>query len=181
MSRLPRVDEDSVSDPQVVQVYTEIRQELGLGIVPNIFTSMAIRPTLLRANWDKFRAVVLQGYLPRTLKEMIGVVISQSNGSEYTIRVHMHSLSLQGVSTEVLTMLTQDFNRCPLPERTKYILRFGLLSGTNPLSITDEDYTALRNQELRDEEIFEIIATADLFASVNAYTDSIALEIDQLG
>lgn len=181
MSRFPLIQENAVRDPAVAAIYAEIRSELGFGIVPNLFKSMAIRPAILRAHWDKFRATVLQGYLPRTLKEMIGIIISQANQSEYALRVHLHGLSALGMSEEVLQALVRDFANCPLPEREKLILRFGLLAATDPLSITDEDYAALRAHQLSDEEIFEVIATADLFVSINTYTDSIALEIDQLG
>jgi hypothetical protein len=46
--------------------------------------------------------------------------------------------------------------------------------------MTESDYQNLRDLGLDDSEIFEIIATADLFSFVNRYTDSIALEIDAL-
>jgi uncharacterized peroxidase-related enzyme len=181
MAYFPLVDEADARDPEVVAVYDEIRKELGFGIVPNIFKSMAIRPTLLRANWDKFRATILQGYLPRTLKEMVGILISQTNGSEYALRVHLHGLSAMGMSEEVLQALVRDYQNCPLPEREKAVLRFGLLAATDPLQIGPQDYEQLRMHALSDEEIFEIVATADLFASINAYTDSAGIEIDQLG
>lgn len=180
MTRFPLIADANVQDATVAAVYDEIRQELGFGMVPNIFKSMATRPTILRAHWDKFRATILQGYLPRTLKEMIGVLISQSNGSEYALRVHLHGLSALGMSEEVLQALVRDFEQCPLPQREKLLLRFGLLAATDPLRLTDEDYAALRAQDLSDEEIFEVIATADLFASINAYTDSAGVPIDQL-
>jgi uncharacterized peroxidase-related enzyme len=181
MSRFPIISETEVTDPIAVAVYAEIQRELGFGIVPNIFKSMAIRPTLLRAQWDKFRATILQGHLPRTLKEMVGILISQANRSEYALRVHLHGLSALGMSEEVLQALVRDFQNCPLPEREKLILRFGLLAATDPLSLTDDDFAALRAHDLSDAEIFEIIATADLFASINTYTDAAAVPIDQLG
>ena len=180
MARFPLVSEDATTDPLVHQVYTEIRQELGFGMVPNIFRSMAIRPTLLQAHWNKFRATILEGYLPRTLKEMIGVLISQANHSEYAMRVHLHGLSALGMSDAVLQALVTDFERCPLPDREKQILRFGLLSATDPLRLTSADVDVLRQHDVQDAEIFEIIATADLFASINTYTDSAAVEIDAL-
>jgi uncharacterized peroxidase-related enzyme len=181
MTRFPLIAEDAVADPVAAEVYAEIRRELGFGIVPNLFKSMASQPAILRANWDKFRATVLVGSLPRTLKEMVGVLISQANGSEYALRVHLHGLSAMGMSDQVLQELVSDYASCPLPEREKQILRFGLLCATDPLTITDADYAALRAHDLSDAEIFEVVATADLFASVNAYTDAIALEIDALG
>lgn len=181
MARVPLIAEDAVSDPVAAAVYAEIRRELGFGIVPNLFKSMAGSPQILRANWDKFRATVLTGHLPRTLKEMVGVLISQANGSEYAMRVHLHGLSALGMSEHVLHALVSDYINCPLPEREKQILRFGLLCATDPLRIGDEDFATLRAYDLSDAEIFEIVATADLFASVNAYTDAIGLEIDTLG
>ena len=181
MLRFPLVADQDLQDPIAIAVYNEIRQELGFGFVPNIFKSMATRPTILRAHWDKFRATILQGYLPRTLKEMVGVLISQANQSEYALRVHLHGLSALGMSEEVLHALVGDFENCPLPEREKLLLRFGLLAATDPLRITDADYSALRSHDLSDEEIFEVVATADLFASINAYTDSVAVPLDQLG
>ena len=181
MTRFPIVAEDAALDPQVAAMYSEIRQELGFGIVPNLFKSMAIRPTLLRAHWDKFRATILQGYLPRTLKEMIGILISQANHSEYAMRVHLHGLSAMGMSDAVLQALLQDYQNCPLPEREKQILSFGLRAAIDSLSMTDDDFQQLRSYDISDEEIFEIIATADLFMSINTYTDSVGLELDALG
>jgi uncharacterized peroxidase-related enzyme len=181
MTRFPLTPDHEVQSPIVAAVYDEIRRELGFGMVPNLFKSMALNPAILRANWDKFRATVLQGLLPRTLKEMVGVLISQANGSEYARRVHLHGLSAMGMSDAVLQALVADYMSCPLPEREKQILRFGLLVATDPLSLTDADYERLREHDLRDVEIFEIVATADLFASVNAYTDAIALDLDALG
>lgn len=181
MTRVPLLSEQDVSDPQVAVIYDEIRRELGFGIVPNLFKSMAINPAILHANWNKFRATVLQGHLPRTLKEMVGVLISQSNKSEYAMRVHLHGLSALGMSDVVLHALVADYMSCPLPEREKQILRFGLLAAVDPLSLTEADYDQLRSHDLSTAEIFEIIATADLFMSVNSYTDAIALELDALG
>jgi uncharacterized peroxidase-related enzyme len=181
MARFPLVQESEVRDPLAASVYSEIRQELGFGIVPNIFKSMAVNPPLLRAQWDQFRATILQGRLPRTLKEMLGVLISQTNGSTYARDVHLHGLSALGMSDEVLQLLVSDYERCPLPERDKDVLRFGLLVATDPLAISEEQFDGLRRHRLTETEIFEIIATAQLFLSVNAYTDSIDLELDQLG
>lgn len=180
MARFAIVEPASVTDTTVKQVYDEITTELGFGIVPNLFKSMASHPGFLKANWDKFRAVVLKGELPRTLKEMIGVAISQHNHSEYALKVHLHGLSALGMSEEVLRTLVSDFEACPLPAREKAAIRFGLLAGTDPHKLTDEHYAELRKFGLTEAEIFEIVATANLFTGVNQYTDAIALEVDAL-
>lgn len=180
MSRFPIVEHDQVTDPQVRQIYDEIKAELGFGIVPNLFKSMATAPGFLAANWSKFRSTILQGRLPRTLKEMIGIAISQANDSQYALKVHLHGLTALGISEEVLMLLVSDFENCPLPEREKAVIAFGLRAGTRPHDLSAADYQRLYDLGLNEVEVFEIIATANLFIGVNQYTDAIALEIDSL-
>ncbi|MFB8792308.1 MAG: hypothetical protein U7123_26530 [Potamolinea sp.] len=60
------------------------------------------------------------------------------------------------------------------------MISFGLLAATNPHNLTDVDYQHLQDLGLDESEIFELIATANLFTEVNQYTDAIALEIDNL-
>ena len=180
MTRFPIVEYEQATDPRVRAVYNEIKAELGFGMVPNIFKSMGTNPGFLEGNWKKFKTAILQGRLPRTLKEMIGVVISQTNNSQYALQVHLHSLSAFGTSNEVLDLLVTDFAQCPLLEREKAIISFGLRAATQPHHLTSADYQHLADLGLDETEIFEIIATANLFTGVNQYTDAIALEIDAL-
>lgn len=180
MSRFPIVEYDDLTDPLARAVYDDIIRELGFGIVPNLFKSMALSPAVLEANWKKFRVTILQGDVPRTLKEMIGIAISQANHSSYALQVHLHGLSALGISEEVLRMLVHDFESCPLPGREKAAIRFGLLAGTHPQDVTDAHIDELRSLGFEVSEIYELISTANLFVSVNQYTDAIALEVDAL-
>lgn len=180
MSQFPIIEYDQASDPKVKAIYDEIKAELGFGMMPNLFKSMATNPGFLEAQWKLFRSTILQGLLPRTLKEMIGIAISQANQSEYALRVHLHGLSALGISENVLQLLVADFANCPLPKREKAVISFGLRAATQPRSLTSSDYQHLRQLGLDEPEIFEIIASANLFTAVNQYTDAIALEIDSL-
>jgi uncharacterized peroxidase-related enzyme len=180
MAKFPIIEYEQLSDSNVKAIYEEIQVELGFGIVPNLFKSMAINPGILEANWKKFRSTILKGDVPRTLKEMLGIAISQANSSPYALNVHLHGLSSLGMSEEVLRTLVSDFTACPLPEREKAVIGFGLKAATEPHILTSKDYQHLYDLGLDDSEIFEIVATADLFTSINKYTDSISLEIDTL-
>lgn len=104
-SRFPLLDTATVTDATVRTVFGEIERELGFGIVPNMFRALANQPTVLRATWDLFRATVLQGRLPRIVKEMVGIVVSKANNSDYALQVHLHSLGVQGVAESVLAAL----------------------------------------------------------------------------
>lgn len=180
MSHFQIIEHNQVTNPKVKALYDEIKAQLGFGMVPNIFKSMAGHPGFLEGNWRKFQTVVLQGHLPRILKEMVGVAISQANQSQYALQVHLHGLSALGASEEVLRSLVSDFDNCPLPEREKAVIRFGLKAATQPHHLSEADYQQLRDLGLNEAEIFEIIAVANLFTGVNQYTDAISLEIDAL-
>ena len=60
-----------------------------------------------------FRATVLRGALPRAVKEMVGVVVSAANGSEYALKVHLHSPGVQGIGDEVLAALASGASEAP--------------------------------------------------------------------
>lgn len=83
MAHFPIIEEDQITDPKARAVYDEIKVELGFGIVPNLFKSMATNPDVLEANWKKFRATILRGDIPRTLKEMVGVESERGKGSTF--------------------------------------------------------------------------------------------------
>lgn len=178
MTRVTMQDESQPEGPRVAAVYDQIRNELGFGMVPNLFRSMASRPAFLEAQWGLFRSTVLQGGLPRTLKEMAGILISQANDSPYALAVHLHSLSALGLSEKLLELLVEDFDACPLPEREKAALVFARKAGIAPQSLTDDDYASLEKQGLSREDVLELLATAVLFSGVNRYTDAIDLAID---
>lgn len=181
MARFPLVDPARVEDPLARSVYAEIQRELGFGMVPNIFRSMGAHPALLEANWRKFKATVLQGSLPRTVKELVGVVVSHENGSPYAKQVHLHSLSVQGMQQAWLDQLTrEDLHADGLPESIQAIVDFSRRATREPRSIGDEEFETLRRVGLSDAEIFEVVAAVDLFQGVNAYTDLAAVETDEL-
>lgn len=181
MSRLPLADPAQASDPSVLATFGEIQRELGFGMVPNLFRAMAQNPAVLAANWAKFRATVLEGALPRTTKEMVGIVVSAVNGSEYARAVHLHSLGVQGVDAATLASLgAGELDAAPVSDALRAVLRFAERAARDPRSVGDDDYRALRDAGLSEAEVFEVVAAVDLFSGVNAFTDAIDLEVDEI-
>jgi len=69
---------------RVKTVYDEIKRELGINFVPNLYRVMASNPAYLEANWQKVKAVmVAQGKLDRLTKEIIAVAVSAVQGCRY--------------------------------------------------------------------------------------------------
>ena len=83
MASIKMVPEDEAVG-RVKAVYEEIKRELGIGFVPNLYRVMASNPGYLEANWNKVKAVmVAQGKLDRLTKEIIAVAVSAVQGCHY--------------------------------------------------------------------------------------------------
>ena len=68
----------------VKAIYAEIKSQLGLDFVPNLYKVMAAKPGYLEANWNKVKSVmVASGKLDRLTKEIIAVAVSTINGCDY--------------------------------------------------------------------------------------------------
>jgi len=69
---------------RVKELYEEIRRELGIDFVPNMYKVMAPSPAYLEATWNKIRTVMKQrGKLDPLTKEIIAVAVSAVSGCRY--------------------------------------------------------------------------------------------------
>ena len=66
------------------KIYDEIKDQLGIDFVPNLYRVMAHKPEYLESNWNKVKAVmVAEGKLDRLTKEIIAVAVSAVLGCGY--------------------------------------------------------------------------------------------------
>jgi AhpD family alkylhydroperoxidase len=113
----------------VQQTFEQIEQELGAGMVPRIFQLLEPQPMLLFHLWGQFRATILHGNLPRLLKEMIGLVVATATQCEYVQKVHLHSLSLQGMDENALEAVRRgDYGTEAIGTVARNALRFAALT-----------------------------------------------------
>ncbi len=69
---------------KVKEIYDEIKAQLGIDFVPNLYKVMAAKPAYLEANWRKVQAVMVEtGKLDRLTKEIIAVAVSAVLGCSY--------------------------------------------------------------------------------------------------
>ena len=68
---------------RVKEIYEDIKAQLGIDFVPNLYRAMAAKPGYLEANWKKVQTVMVEpGKLDRLTKEIIAVAVSAVNGCE---------------------------------------------------------------------------------------------------
>ncbi len=83
MASIKMISEEEATG-RVKEIYEEIKAQLGIGFVPNLYKIMAPKPSYLEASWSKVKAVMVQpGKLDRLTKEIIAVTVSAVLGCEY--------------------------------------------------------------------------------------------------
>ena len=68
---------------KVKEIYDDIKQQLGIDFVPNLYRSMSAKPEYLEANWNRSQMVMKPGKLDKLTKEIIAVAVSAVNGCDY--------------------------------------------------------------------------------------------------
>ncbi|HWI51413.1 MAG TPA: carboxymuconolactone decarboxylase family protein [Symbiobacteriaceae bacterium] len=153
---VPRMVADSEAGA-LSGVYGEIRARLGLGAVPDVFRAMAaVGQDVLVQNWTAFRQTVLEGALPRTLKEMIALVVSREQGCGYSVRFYSHSLFQLGVSPPVVRCLAEQGD---CPEFTPDLRRLLAFARESCLDPDGADPDSLEMAGFSEEHAVEVVDT----------------------
>jgi AhpD family alkylhydroperoxidase len=96
--RLLRDDELS---PEAAEVFDEIRVARRSDRVNDFWRALAHDPALLRATWERLRAVMAPGALDPLVKEMIYVAVSTANGCGYCVHSDTASARERGMTPEM--------------------------------------------------------------------------------
>ena len=69
---------------KVKEIYDEIKSQIGINFVPNLYRTMAPNPEYLEVNWNRAKTIMVNdGKLDRITKEIIAVAVSAVNGCDY--------------------------------------------------------------------------------------------------
>lgn len=172
---MPRIGPASAR-PESEAVLQEIEQAFGM--VPNLFRTYAHHPPLLRANWEKTKAVMSEGALARKLKEAIALHVSRDNGCDYCVAAHTAALRAIGVGDAELEALEQDPEQAGFDDKERALLRFARRANGAALAIGDDEYQAVRAAGASEAEIVEALGVMELFAGFNRFLDSLQVDID---
>lgn len=67
----------------VKEVFEEMKRVRGWDHIPVIWRVMAIQPEYLKANWDRYRSIMLRGTIDLRVKEMLALAVSMVNRCSY--------------------------------------------------------------------------------------------------
>jgi len=175
MSRIHSLDPQTAQE-KTAQIFTEIQEAFGM--VPNLFRAYANHPPLLEANWLKVKNLMMEGALPRKVKEAIALLVSKDNGCNYCVAAHETALRSIGVSSKEMQVIEEDLEQADFSAKELSLIALARKANATPLQVTDEEIQQLRNLGADDAEIVEVLGVMELFTSFNKFLDSLQVEID---
>ena len=89
---------DAGADPEVRAVFDDIRAVRGSDFVNNFWRALAADPVLLRATWERLKAVMAPGALDPLTKEMVYIAVSVANGCSYCVHSHSAAARAKGMT-----------------------------------------------------------------------------------
>ena len=175
MARIKTLNKEEIPG-EVCSIYDEI--EKAFGRVPNIFKTYAHYPPLLKANWEKTKALMMGGSLRRELKEAIALLVSDANACRYCVSAHRAALQSLGIARQTIDALMNGFGGPDFSLKELSLLQFTVQSTRDPNGITDDDIEMLRKLGWSEREIVEAQGVMELFTGFNKFLDSLGVDID---
>ncbi len=170
--------------PGVKAIYDEGMAVMGLTEVPNWMMSMGTNEYVLKANWEKFKHVVLTGSVPMLLKQLILFVISINTGNRYCTAAHGHAaLSLDKTLTyQDLLSLAEGRAYGTLPKSFQVAIEVVTRAALHPKDVAGELFNfedRLRDEGFTEQEVDELMAQADFGVMMNTITAILDIPVDQ--
>lgn len=175
MSRLTVIEKEQASK-EVQEIFLEI--EGAFGTVPNLFKTYSHFPPLLKANWNKVKAVMMQGSLSRKTKEAIALLVSKDNSCAYCVAAHTAALKSIGVRENEINIIENEIEKSKFTEKERELITFARKANKDPIRITDKEFGKLKKAGASDSEIVETLGVMELFTAFNKFLDSLNVEID---
>ena len=164
-SAFPVPDERDL--PERIQgLFAKARENLGF--VPNVFRVWSYRPERLSAWFGHFRLLhePTEG-LSAADREMVAVVVSQSNGCLYCLVAHGQALRAALGDPIGGDRITLDWRRAGLDARRLAICAFAEKLTLRPREVEPEDVASLVDAGLTLEEAWDVAEIASMYNLTN--------------
>jgi AhpD family alkylhydroperoxidase len=107
VANLPTLEPDA-APKEVVDIYHDFQRRMGFPAAPNFVKTQGHSLAAIRGTWGLVQNVLVGGILPRTLKEMMFVAISQSRNCRYCEAAHLACCLMLGIEPSALNDLVSN-------------------------------------------------------------------------
>ena len=167
--------------PQLDQLPGDIRARIAAvqeksGFVPNVFLALARRPDEFRAFFAYHDALMeKQGGLSKAEREMIVVATSSLNDCLYCVVAHGAILRIRAKNPRVADQVAVNPAKAEITPRQRAMLEFAAKVAEHSAGIADQDYADLAAHGFTDEDSWDIVAIAAMFAMSNRLANALSI------
>ena len=178
MSHIPPLLPDDAPD-EVKAVYEDFSRRMRFPSPPNFIMTQGHSPPVVKASWELVKNVLVTGKIERWIKEMLFVAISKDRNCNYCEAAHIACCRMLGIKPALLDDLVRDVNSIS-DFKLRDMILFGLKCSREPQKISEADYEKLRQHQLGQSEILELIAMSALAVYANILADATGMEADAM-
>jgi uncharacterized peroxidase-related enzyme len=132
-----------------------------------------------RGTWELVRNVLVHGQIPRWMKEVMFVAISNDRNCRYCTAAHIACCRMLGTDPQIMESMVRDITKIP-DAKLRDMTLFAVKCSRNPQALTDADFQPLREHGFQESEVMEIIAMSALAVYANIVADATAMQADAM-
>jgi uncharacterized peroxidase-related enzyme len=173
MSRLAKPDQNTLDQCEAALS----QAQATMGYLPNDVLSLCHWPELLPSLSDLVQTILQSGQVDPTLKRLIGVISSHTQGCTYCTAHAGYGANQLGVEAEKIAAVFE-FETSPLfSAAERAALRVAWHGALQPSAVTDDDIAALTSH-FSPQEIVEIVAVLSLYGFLNRWNSTLNTELE---
>jgi len=162
---MPRINIINSEQASVQQQQILATVKKGLGLVPNLVSTLAQSPAAAHA-YLAFSGALAKGSLSKKLQEQIALVVGETNACDYCVAAHTLLGGKAGLTAdETLAARTAE----SADPKTEVALLFAQKIVTERGHVSDDDVAGLRAHGFTDGDIAEIVANTALNIFTNYF------------
>jgi alkylhydroperoxidase family enzyme len=171
------ITEPEDADPEIAQLYSQVKQETDLPNVPNWAKAVAVSPGSLDIYLEMLRAFNRNISLPQSLVPIILYSVATARNCTYCSITNELFCRTLGVDEETLELLAKDLDHVS-PKRLQVIIQFALKCALHAQELTEADYDRVREQGVSDDELAQIVFLAALANFNDTLADSFKIHVE---
>lgn len=171
MPRIPTLDPNAAS-PELRVTLDAVKAKLGM--VPNLFKTMAQAPSVLNG-YLSFSGAAGAGALSAKVREQIALLTAETNGCDYCASAHQALGKMAGLSPDEIARGYAGDSSDP---KARAALVFAKSVLANRGKVSDADFAAVKAAGYADADVLEIVANVALNVFTNYLNNVVGTDID---
>jgi uncharacterized peroxidase-related enzyme len=153
--------------PELLERFAAV--ESRSGFLPNVFAALSWRPAEAAAFFALHDALMDKETpaLSKADRELIVVATSAANDCLYCVVAHGAIARIRARDPYLADQVAVDWRKAPLSPRLRAVLEVAVRLAVEPVAVTAEDLTALREHGLTEDDVWDVGAIVSLFALSN--------------